>query len=138
LEVRVIKSTSYIQNRLLKNYRIFNFPVSAQSIVCEPSRTRIEIETGPNFGGQISVDGTIPNSFPSSESNNGKEFCFLNGNSSSTQTRFIFEIDHKKCDGVKVRSIKFNKSNKIGKSQFQDYYKGIATILCMEMLATQL
>ena len=82
------------------------FLVSAQSIVCEPSRTRVEIETGPIFGGQISIDGTIPNSFPSSDSKYGKEFCFENGNSSSTQTRYTFEIDHQKCDGVKVRSRK--------------------------------
>jgi hypothetical protein len=81
--------------------RVNFFSVSARSIVCEPSRTRVEIETGPYFGGQISVDGA---SFPTSAGSTDR-FCFVNGNATSRQTSYIFEIDHEKCDGVKVRPL---------------------------------
>ena len=67
----------------------------------------MEIETGPYFGGQISVDvdGPIPKN--ASENAPEKRLCVLNGNATSSQTIYVFEIDHSQCDGVEV-SLKRN------------------------------
>lgn len=68
------------------------FAVKVLATSCQKDETQVLVETGPFFGGYISL-----------EQNGGttKE-CKLRGDKSSRQTQYLFKILHQKCAGVRV------------------------------------
>ena len=56
--------------------------VSAVSIECLANASRVQVETGPHFGGRISVDNSS---------------CRVDGSASSNRTRYELVIDHRSC-----------------------------------------
>lgn len=95
-------------------------PVSAKATACNTTATQIHLETGPHFGGRISLEGIDPNSQKprmgnrsnsskeagstgdENEDNKIKEDCSFYGDPKSTKPFVIFDIDHEKCQGVHV------------------------------------
>ena len=69
------------------------FAVKVLATSCQKDETQVLVETGPFFGGYISLE----------QKNGGttKE-CKLRGDKSSRQTQYLFKILHQKCAGVRV------------------------------------
>ncbi|ODM96186.1 hypothetical protein Ocin01_10497, partial [Orchesella cincta] len=70
---------------------------SAKATNCLADSSEVIVETGPYFGGRISVeDSTIPG-------------CFIKGNQQSAQTKYSLSIRHKECgsnvNGSKVTTV---------------------------------
>ena len=58
--------------------------------------TVVHLETGPNFGGRISLEGASEDA--------DLEDCSYEGDPASDQTSVVFTIDHAKCAGVRMNS----------------------------------
>uniref|UniRef100_A0A1I8NMP2 ZP domain-containing protein n=1 Tax=Stomoxys calcitrans TaxID=35570 RepID=A0A1I8NMP2_STOCA len=58
---------------------------SAQATRCLPNASEIEVETGPNFGGKIVVDGGN---------------CGIKGDPSDDKDKYVMRIDHKACGSM--------------------------------------
>ncbi|XP_058979945.1 uncharacterized protein LOC101900435 [Musca domestica] len=58
---------------------------SAQATRCLPNASEIEVETGPNFGGKIVVDGGN---------------CGVKGNPNDVKDKYVMRIDHKACGSM--------------------------------------
>ncbi|XP_061401108.1 uncharacterized protein LOC133336848 [Musca vetustissima] len=58
---------------------------SAQATRCLPNASEIEVETGPNFGGKIVVDGGN---------------CGVKGNPNDSKDKYVMRIDHKACGSM--------------------------------------
>ena len=71
-----------------------NFTVKVLATSCQKDETQVLVETGPFFGGYISLE---PNGGTTE-----KEECKLRGDKSSRQTQYLFKILHEKCKGVRV------------------------------------
>ncbi|OXA62193.1 hypothetical protein Fcan01_02147 [Folsomia candida] len=71
---------------------------SAKATKCLADSSEVAVETGPFFGGRISIeDSTTPG-------------CYVKGNPQSPQTKYTLRIRHKECgstvvDGSKVTSV---------------------------------
>ena len=61
---------------------------------CHKDETQVLVETGPFFGGHISLE-------TQGQSDN-KIACDLQGNPSSSQTQYLFRILHSECSGLMV------------------------------------
>ncbi|XP_073827217.1 uncharacterized protein [Musca autumnalis] len=58
---------------------------SAQATRCLPNASEIEVETGPNFGGKIVVDGGN---------------CGIKGDPNDFKDKYVMRIDHKACGSM--------------------------------------
>ncbi len=66
---------------------------------CHPDRTQILVETGPFFGGLISLEAEESEE-AEAEAAGGRVRCDLKGDSSSPRTQYLFTILHDTCLGV--------------------------------------
>ncbi|KAF2367966.1 hypothetical protein FHG87_001282 [Trinorchestia longiramus] len=58
---------------------------SARALSCLTNSTQIEVETGPHFGGKISVEGSTDPA------------CAVHGNAASSVTKYKLDINHALC-----------------------------------------
>ena len=68
--------------------------VRVLATTCHKGETQVLVETGPFFGGLISLENK--------ERSDNKIACDLRGNPTSRQTQYLFRILHNKCSGVVV------------------------------------
>ena len=76
--------------------------------------TVVHLETGPHFGGRISLEGAsaeVSSSSTTTENGEEEEFpaepledCSYEGDPSSDRTSVVFTIDHAKCAGVRMNA----------------------------------
>ena len=79
-----------------KDEDAFCLLVSARATSCNSSTTRIHLDTGPNFGGRISLEGP---GHPAQVVDPDEDCSFM-GDPKSDSTSVVFSIDHDACPGV--------------------------------------
>lgn len=79
--------------------------VSAKATACNVTTTVVHLETGPNFGGRISLEGAAEDAKAGPEEDSDQlEDCSYEGDPSSGQTSVVFTIDHARCAGVRMNT----------------------------------
>ena len=89
-----------VRNRSLKSFLVlFIFSVGILATTCHKEKTQVLVETGPFFGGSISIDQYFRPDDKSKE-----KTCEIRGNRTSMQSQYLFTFDHEKCFGVNKNS----------------------------------
>jgi len=84
LETDVLEKSSRKERKIQQNLVIQTKGFSAEATGCRRDTTEVLLETGPHFGGKISAEGRERN-------------CFIKGKKASSNSSYVFTIDHKKC-----------------------------------------
>ena len=72
------------QQRKIEQISLLTKGFDAKAIDCGKDTTDVIVETGPNFNGKISAEGH-------------EQSCYIKGDRKSSNTSYLFTIDHKKC-----------------------------------------